>query len=117
MIAITRVHLQTNRVLGIQLTDRLIQRSNQSRQPTGGYEVAQSSFHRKRRQPNRNETRGAIRNPIVLERNLFAGIEGLALVAVSNTRTAPIDLWLLKIPDAPKSLELLDSTTQYRRHA
>ena len=26
-------------------------------------------------------------------------------------------LWLLRIPDASKSLELLDSTTQYRRHA
>jgi hypothetical protein len=26
-------------------------------------------------------------------------------------------LWLLKIPNAPKSLEFLDSPTQYRRHA
>ena len=25
-------------------------------------------------------------------------------------------LWLLKIPNAPKSLEFLDSPTQYRRH-
>jgi hypothetical protein len=28
----------------------------------------------------------------------------------------PQDLWLLKIPNAPKSLEFLDSPTQYRRH-
>jgi hypothetical protein len=26
-------------------------------------------------------------------------------------------LWLLKTPKAPKSLEFLDSLTQYRRHA
>jgi hypothetical protein len=26
-------------------------------------------------------------------------------------------LWLLRIPNAPKSLEFLDSPTQYRRHA
>jgi hypothetical protein len=26
-------------------------------------------------------------------------------------------LWLLKIPNAPKSLEFLDSLTQYRRYA
>jgi hypothetical protein len=39
------------------------------------------------------------------------------LVEFSVQHQSFCSLWLLKTPKAPKSLEFLDSPTQYRRHA
>jgi hypothetical protein len=41
----------------------------------------------------------------------------LSLVRSDAQKRPQMRVWLLKTPNAPKSLEFLDSATQYRRHA
>jgi PPOX class probable F420-dependent enzyme len=47
---------------------------------------------------------------------LFEGTAEILFEPGDDHKWDDVYLWLLKIPNAPKSLEFLDSPTQYRRH-